>query len=273
MSKRLKPDETAEPFIQMCEGRTLGSFFDPVEGRKRRGNIPLKERREVLLDVGGEASKDALVNPGVDEATNAPGHTIQGAKSGKLAVFQQKRLGCSVDQVCGTFHHLGGLVHGTSRNMPDLFATTPDFQMAPNGDVVAVEGRRSDIGHQIWRILHDRADVTNHRSRDGVQIREILQSLIHFEQDHQGKLLGRPTSMCGNKSTIRRGRREHRAQFLHGRGAGETRISRSRNIGHMCGFLLPTQISMNALRLCVWLIEVGEYVYPKGGRKGMTSIW
>jgi hypothetical protein len=44
--------------------------------------------------------------------------------------------------------------------------------------------------------------MADHCTWDGGRIGEIIQSLVDFEQNHQGEFLGWPTGMRGDKGDI-----------------------------------------------------------------------
>src|SRR6266480_2576047 len=103
-------------------------------------------------------------------------------------------------------HHLGCCMHGLCGDMSSMFALAIEFQMLPQHSVIAIEGRWGNIGDQVVGQVHDRADMTDQRSRNALGIRKVMETLIDLQQNHQCKLLGWSACLCCHKSNIGGGR-------------------------------------------------------------------
>ena len=87
IAQRLQPGEAAQPVIQMGERGRFGGLLDSIEGRERGRHLLLKQVRERLLLLLRESGEDGLIHASIHQRVNTPGHAIQRAKGGQLAVL------------------------------------------------------------------------------------------------------------------------------------------------------------------------------------------
>jgi hypothetical protein len=139
VAQRLQPGKTAEPLIQVGQGRALGRLLDAVEGGEGFCAFSANESQEGLLLCFGESVSHALIDVPIHQVADAPGHALQGTEAWQLAVLFHQDFNRRADEIRRILHHLSRLVHSLRRDMPDVFPFTLDLQVLSDGRVIAVE--------------------------------------------------------------------------------------------------------------------------------------
>ena len=97
-AQRLQPGETAEPLIQVGQGRALGRLLDAVERSEAFCAFSRNESQQGLLLCFGEPVSHALVDAPVYQVPDAPGHALQRTEAWQLAVLFHQDFNRRADQ-------------------------------------------------------------------------------------------------------------------------------------------------------------------------------